>query len=123
MTNTYQLVNVEVEKEFDDANNQDGIRPKTIEVKLLANGKEAKDVEGNTIDPIEITIDEDGKGNSSFNDLPRFDSEGNMQSICMIEVKSTPSALNQNSHKVQNRVLFHICLLMEIKRNILLHIF
>ena len=27
----------------------------------------------------------------------RFDSEGNMQSICMIEVKSTPSALNQNS--------------------------
>ena len=70
--NTYttenpETVDVNGVKTWNDANNKDGIRPKAIRVKLLANGEEKTSV---------ITTEEqDWK--YSFTELPKFDDNGN----------------------------------------------
>ena len=72
LINTYttenpETVDVNGVKTWNDANNKDGIRPKAIRVKLLANGEEKTSV---------ITTEEqDWK--YSFTELPKFDDNGN----------------------------------------------
>ena len=72
LINTYttenpETVDVNGVKTWNDANNKDGIRPKAIRVKLLANGEEKTSV---------ITTEEqDWK--YSFTKLPKFDDNGN----------------------------------------------
>ena len=72
LINTYttenpETVDVNGVKTWNDANNKDGIRPKAIRVKLLANGEEKTSV---------ITTEEqDWK--YSFTELPKFDDSGN----------------------------------------------
>ena len=53
-------------KTWNDANNKDGIRPKAIKVKLLANGKEKTSV---------ITTEEQ-EWKYSFTKLPKYDDDG-----------------------------------------------
>ena len=61
-----QTIDISGTKTWNDANNKDGIRPKAIKVKLLANGKEKTSV---------ITTEEqDWK--YSFTKLPKYDDDG-----------------------------------------------
>ncbi len=71
--NELTLIDIEVEKEWDDSDNQDGERPDEIMVRLYANGKPAVDENG---DEIVVTIkpDEDGNWPSYwFTDLPEYE--------------------------------------------------
>ena len=63
---TPETIDISGTKTWNDANNKDGIRPKAIKVKLLANGKEKTSV---------ITTEEqDWK--YSFTKLPKYDDDG-----------------------------------------------
>ncbi|MGX4686253.1 Cna B-type domain-containing protein [Vagococcus sp. JNUCC 83] len=62
-THTTELTQVSGEKHWDDANNQDGKRPTSIEVNLLADGK--------VVDTKTITEKENWK--YSFTNLPKYD--------------------------------------------------
>ena len=63
---TPETIDISGAKTWNDANNKDGIRPKAIKVKLLANGKEKTSV---------ITTEEqDWK--YSFTKLPKYDDDG-----------------------------------------------
>ena len=66
ITNTYipQTTSISGSKSWDDANNQDGKRPTSITVKLLANGTAIK--------TLSVTPDTAGNWNYSFTDLPVY---------------------------------------------------
>ncbi len=66
VTNTHEVVPVEVSgtKTWSDANDQDGLRPESITVNLLANGSQVKSAT--------VTPDEDGNWAYAFTDLPRY---------------------------------------------------
>lgn len=68
-----------VTKEWDDNNNQDGIRPDSVEVQLLANGEP---VEGQT-----ATLSAENNWTHTWNDLPEKDSSGD---IIAYSVGETP---------------------------------
>ena len=63
VVNTHEtdLTSVSVTKVWDDANNQDGIRPESVSVSLLAN-KEVKET---------VTLDEGNNWTHTFTDLPK----------------------------------------------------
>src|SRR5699024_9874583 len=65
ITNSYtpEVTEVVGSKIWDDADNQDGIRPESITVNLLANGEK--------VDEVEVTEEEDWS--YSFTDLPKFE--------------------------------------------------
>lgn len=67
--------NITVRKVWDDADNQDGIRPDSVTIRLLANDKAAKDTKGQDITAV-VTGGEDGSWTNSFEDLPVYDREG-----------------------------------------------
>ena len=69
-----ELVDIFGEKVWDDADDQDGIRPESIEITLLADGEPVTvDGNGNTVEnPITVTADENGEFKWDFKDLPRF---------------------------------------------------
>ncbi len=100
VTNTYtpETVSVEGVKTWDDANNQDGLRPASIQVQLLANGKPHGK-------PVEVKADEKGEWKYSFADLPKF-AEGKQIVYSVAEVKvpegyvSKADGMNlKNTHK------------------------
>ena len=70
ITNSYapELVTVEGTKTWEDADNQDGIRPESITVRLYADGTEIKEVK--------VTPDADGNWNYKFTDLPKCKDKG-----------------------------------------------
>lgn len=61
-------VDIPVEKVWNDGNNQDGNRPDSIEVELLANGEK--------VDIDNITLNAENQWKASFSDLPTLDSQG-----------------------------------------------
>jgi len=61
-------INIPVEKEWEDANNQDGIRPESIEVKLLADGEET--------DADNLTLNAENNWKGTFTDLPELNEAG-----------------------------------------------
>ncbi|WP_303974465.1 Cna B-type domain-containing protein [Streptococcus merionis] len=65
ITNTYTpaVVNLKGHKTWDDANNQDGIRPKSITVRLLADGKDTGKY---------VVVTADSKWTYSFKNLPKY---------------------------------------------------
>ena len=67
ITNTHipETTRIEVSKVWDDADNNDGKRPTSITVNLLANGK--------TVQTVQITPDENGEWAYAFEDLPKFE--------------------------------------------------
>ncbi|MGV4325060.1 Cna B-type domain-containing protein [Trueperella pyogenes] len=100
VVNTYtpETVSVEGVKTWDDANNQDGLRPASIQVQLLANGKPHGK-------PVEVKADEKGEWKYSFVDLPKF-AEGKQIVYSVAEVKvpegyvSKADGMNlKNTHK------------------------
>ena len=67
VTNTHkpEVIELSGEKTWDDNDNQDGKRPESISVRLLANGREV----ANKV----VTAGEDGKWTYTFTDLPKFE--------------------------------------------------
>ncbi|MBQ6905595.1 MAG: Cna B-type domain-containing protein [Clostridia bacterium] len=66
VTNSYtpETIVLEGEKLWDDANDQDGLRPDSIIVNLLA--------DGDVIDSVEVTEDQNGGWNFVFENLPKY---------------------------------------------------
>ena len=69
VTNTYNpdKTQVNVTKVWDDGDDQDGIRPDSVTVKLLADGEE---VTGPDDEPLTLELSEDNDWTGSFKDLP-----------------------------------------------------
>ncbi len=63
-------INVSGSKTWDDSDNQDGNRPESITVRLLANGAYATDDNG---DEITATLTEENDWSFSFTDLPEYE--------------------------------------------------
>lgn len=80
VTNTFgsPLIDIPVEKTWEDAENQDGVRPESIEVELLANG------EGTEFDNLILAVDNDWQG--TFTELPELDSNGDVITYAVQEV-------------------------------------
>ncbi|MDY5463818.1 Spy0128 family protein [Hornefia butyriciproducens] len=75
-TNKYFVREVSVSKSWNDAQNQDGIRPDSVRVKLYADGEAVKDADGNDLT---ITLSADNGWKSSFKGLPRYSGEKEIQ--------------------------------------------
>ncbi|WP_083318259.1 Cna B-type domain-containing protein, partial [Floricoccus tropicus] len=71
ITNTQSTTLVEGQKIWDDSSNQDGKRPASITIQLLANGIEAKDSDGNLITK-EVKSSDSDTWNFEFKDLPKY---------------------------------------------------
>ncbi len=67
-THTPYTIGISGSKTWDDADDQDGIRPDSITVNLLADGTQ--------VDSVTVTPDEDGNWSWSFTDLPQYRDEG-----------------------------------------------
>lgn len=74
ITNDYipETTSIRVEKNWDDANNQDGKRPADVKINLLANGRPALDTEGQAIS---ATLSEANSWKYEFTDLPKYDQQ------------------------------------------------
>ncbi|MCF2707335.1 Cna B-type domain-containing protein [Arcanobacterium haemolyticum] len=91
VTNT--LVNPEVRvpvtKVWDDADNQDGIRPDSVKVKLLAtheggeDAHDAVDLDSVPVVPLVVTSESDWAG--EFTNLPMYDSKGRVLTYSIVE--------------------------------------
>ncbi|MBQ5318500.1 MAG: Cna B-type domain-containing protein [Oscillospiraceae bacterium] len=66
-THTPETISIDVAKEWDDENDQDGIRPDSVTIKLLADTVDT----GKT-----ITLNEAGNWEGSFTDLDKYRDEG-----------------------------------------------
>ncbi|MDD6299303.1 Cna B-type domain-containing protein, partial [Hornefia butyriciproducens] len=75
-TNKYFVREVSVSKSWNDAQNQDGIRPDSVRVKLYADGEAVKDADGKDLT---ITLSADNGWKSSFKGLPRYNGEKEIQ--------------------------------------------
>ncbi|MGT2712798.1 Cna B-type domain-containing protein, partial [Streptococcus oriscaviae] len=73
-----KLISIPVKKVWQDGNNQDGKRPTSVTMKLLANGQE---VAGKTIELTEAT-----QWQGSFTDLPQTDAAGQNITYTVTEV-------------------------------------
>ncbi len=62
-THTPEKVEVEVEKVWDDADNQDGIRPESVTIKLLADGEDTEKT---------VTLNEDNQWKGKFEALDKY---------------------------------------------------
>ena len=62
-THIPEITKVEGSKTWDDADNQDGVRPESITVNLMANGKK--------VDTVTVTAEDEWK--YSFENLPKFE--------------------------------------------------
>ncbi len=93
-------VGINVQKLWDDADDQDGIRPESIEVELVKNGDKTG---------ITLTLDEDNEWSGSFSDLDEYtDGVKNEYTVAEIEVEGyvttitdpdgTTSFIITNSH-------------------------
>ncbi len=71
---TIQAVNISGTKVWDDADNQDGIRPGSITVNLLANGESATDEND---DPISMTVTAEDDWSFTFSGVPQYDDDFN----------------------------------------------
>ena len=73
ITNTHEIekTSVTVNKKWEDENNQDGKRPESITVKLLANGEQAKDADGNDL-VATITPDANGDWTYTWSGLDKY---------------------------------------------------
>ena len=72
LTNTREVIEIPVTKIWKDANNKDGVRPESIKVQLLADGKEAKDVKGEKIISEVTGSMKSNEWIDTFKDLPKF---------------------------------------------------
>ena len=84
LTNKYEpgMITVRVQKVWEDNNNQDGIRPTTVEVKLIA--------DGNTANPVATaTLPQDGAWRARFN-VPEYrDIDNKIKYVYTVEETAT----------------------------------
>ena len=84
LTNTYDpgMITVRVQKVWEDNNNQDGIRPTTVEVKLIA--------DGNTANPVATaTLPQNGAWRARFN-VPEYrDIDNKIKYVYTVEETAT----------------------------------
>lgn len=80
-THECEKISVEVSKIWDDKDNQDGIRPKTVRVRLLADGKDTGK---------QLTLAEVNKWKDSFTDLNKYaeKSSGKLINYTVEEIKT-----------------------------------
>ena len=69
ISNTKEKVSVPVTKTWNDSDNQDGVRPNVVTVKLRANGE--------NVDNKILTLSEDNNWSGTFENLDKYDSAGN----------------------------------------------
>ena len=80
ITNSYPAkVNIPVEKTWSDGNDQDGLRPEKITIKLLANNADYKSQE--------ITPDDEGLWKYTFKDLPKYDADDKVIEYTVEEIE------------------------------------
>ena len=98
ITNTHQVEKISIEgsKTWEDNNNQDGIRPNTITINLLANGEK--------VDSKQVTENEEWKW--TFTDLPKYkDGTEIVYTITEDEVEGYTAQVNgynvTNTHEVE----------------------
>ena len=96
ITNSYtpQTKSIDIEKVWEDSQNQDGIRPTQIVVKLLKNGTDTKQ---------RVTISEDAQGKwiGTFNNLPVY--EGGVEITYTIEEEAVDGYVpNINNYVITN---------------------
>ncbi|MFQ9705984.1 MAG: Cna B-type domain-containing protein [Limosilactobacillus pontis] len=95
ITNDLITTSVKVKKVWDDADNQDGKRPESITVQLLANGEP---VEGKT-----LTLSKSGNGDvwtGTFTDLPEYQ-DGTLVNYTVKEL-NTPDGYTSKIENVNN---------------------
>ncbi len=98
-TNTYETTEISVQKKWDDANNQDGLRPESITVKLLANDVEVDGTElsADNINPednpltklvkkVSVILNKDNDWKHTFENLPKY-KDGKLIKYTIEEVK------------------------------------
>ncbi len=106
VTNTYtpETITIAGEKFWDDNNNQDGKRPGSITVKLLADGKNAGTAT--------VTPNNEGKWQYSFTDLPKYRDQGTLivYTIDEITVPGYETTINEynitNKHEIEKVSIF-----------------
>ncbi|WP_159722222.1 Cna B-type domain-containing protein [Enterococcus sp. CSURQ0835] len=86
VTNT-ETVEFKGEKIWEDRNNQDGIRPASIEVQLMQKEKGAAGDPQKVGQPQKVQADDSGKWNYSFKDLPKFNEQGKEIVYSVVEVE------------------------------------
>ena len=75
-------VELPVEKDWQDAENRDGVRPEKITIHLFADGVEVKSVE--------MTPDENGNWEYTFTDLPQYSEDGTKEIVYTITEDPVP---------------------------------
>ena len=79
-THTPETININATKSWDDADNQDGIRPDFVTINLLKNG--------NVIASQQVTDDGNGNWACAFNNLPKY--ENGQEITYMVEEATVP---------------------------------
>jgi|GEM_PF-1019159 len=82
-------IDIPVEKVWNDADNQDGNRPDSIEVELLANGEKT--------DVANITLNSENQWKASFSELPILDDQGQEITYTVNEVEVPSSYKSETS--------------------------
>lgn len=100
VTNTreFEKITVSGEKTWNDFDDQDRIRPESITVNLMADGKK---VEGKTAT---VTPDKDGKWSYTFKDLPKYKDGGDVIVYSVVEetVKKYTAGKGENAYDIVN---------------------
>ena len=103
-THTPEQISLSGEKSWDDNNNQDGKRPQTITVSLMANNKDAVYQNGSAVDPVTVSAADGWK--YSFENVPKYSNGQEIQyKVVESEVSdysATYSGLNiTNKHTIE----------------------
>ena len=103
-THTPEQISLSGEKSWDDNNNQDGKRPQTITVSLMANNKDAVYQNGSAVDPVTVSAADGWK--YSFENVPKYSNGQEIQyKVVESEVSdysATYDGLNiKNTHTVE----------------------
>ena len=106
VTNTHvpEQISLSGEKTWDDNNNQDGKRPQSITVSLMANNKDAVYQNGSAVDPVTVSAADGWK--YSFENVPKYSNGQEIQyKVVESEVSdysATYDGLNiKNTHTVE----------------------
>lgn len=93
LTNTHEIetVEVEVQKEWNDGSDRDGVRSDSIGVKLLANGKDANKT---------LILNKENNWKSSFSYLPK--NENGKEIAYTVEEESTPKGYTSTVNRLEN---------------------
>jgi len=108
ITNTYEskLTDIDVNKKWDDSDNQDGKRPESIEITLLINGEESAYTD---------TLNADNNWSYEFNDLDKY-SDGKEIEYSIKEVEIEGYSVNyEEAVKEENNITLNLSNTKEVE--------